>query len=102
MQINYEEMYKQEVNQFNDINKRFGLIDESNIGGSYSLMVDSLQAYNRWSYIKLEIKKELSRGQQTALKDRLEEICKYLKEVHTTSRMIWSKARDDLKVNREE
>ena len=95
-------MYKQEVNQFNDINKRFGLIDESNIGGSYSLMVDSLQAYNRWSYIKLEIKKELSRGQQTALKDRLEEICKYLKEVHTTSRMIWSKARDDLKVNREE
>lgn len=102
MQINYEEVYKQEVSLFNDIDKRFGLLQESDIKGAYTLMVDSLQAYNRWSSIKLDIKKALSRGQQTALKDRLEEICKYLKEVHTTSRMIWSKAKDDLKVNREE
>ena len=73
----------------------------NDIKGAYRLMLDSLQAYNRWSKIKLDIKKDLGRGEKAALKDRLEEICKYLKEVHITSRMIWNKAKDDLNNNKE-
>lgn len=100
--MEYEKQYYQEALIFNNIVKRYEEIQENDISGAFKLMKDSLQAYNRWSKIKLDIKKDLGRGEKAALKDRLEEICKYLKEVHTTSRMIWSKAKDDLKVNREE
>ena len=86
---------------FNNIVKRYEEIQENDISGAFKLMLDSLQAYNRWSKIKLDIKKDLGRGEKAALKDRLEEICKYLKEAHITSRMIWNKAKDDLNNNKE-
>lgn len=95
--MNYEEQYKQEVKLFNSISNRFEKIQENDILGAYRLMLDSLQAYNRWSKIKCDIKKDLGRGEKAAIKDRLEEICKYLKEVAVTSRMIWKYAREDLK-----
>ena len=37
-----------------------------------------------------------------ALKERLEEMTRYLKEVHTVSRMTWKCAKDDLKVHKED
>ena len=49
--MGYEEQYKQEAMQFNDIVKRFELLQETDIVDAYSLMKDSLQAYNRWSKI---------------------------------------------------
>ncbi len=52
---------------------------------------------NRWSYIKYDIKKDLKRGQLTATKERLEEMCTYLKHVYTFSKSIWLKAREDLR-----
>ncbi|MDY3373353.1 MAG: hypothetical protein SOX50_08780 [Terrisporobacter othiniensis] len=99
--MDFEKEYKEEALQYINIVKRFGAIQENDIKGAYRLMLDSLQAYNRWSKIKLDIKKDLGRGEKAALKDRLEEICKYLKEVHITSRMIWNKAKDDLNNNKE-
>lgn len=95
--MNFEQEYKKEAMQYINIIKRFETVQENDIRGAYNLMIDSLQAYNRWSKIKLDIKKDLGRGEKVALKDRLEEICKYLKEVHITSRMIWSKAKEDIK-----
>ena len=89
--MSFEDEYKEEALQYINIVKRFGSLQENDIREAYRLMIDSLQAYNRWSKIKLDIKKDLKRGEKSALK-----------EVHTTSRMIWSKAKDDLKVNREE
>lgn len=43
------------------------------------------------------LRKSLGRGENAAIKDRLEEMCKYLKEVAVTSRMIWKSAKEDLK-----
>lgn len=97
----YEKAYREEATMFGNIATRFQRMQENDIQGAYRLMVDSLQAYNRWSKIKLDIKKDLNRGEKAALKDRLEEICRYLKEVHVTSRMIWKYARDDKKNNEE-
>ena len=96
--MNYEEQYKEEVKLFNSIYNRFNNIQENDVVGSYRLMIDSFQAYNRWSKIKCDIKKELGRGEKAAIKDRLEEICKYLKEVAVTSRMIWKSAREDSRI----
>lgn len=100
--MDYKENYTKEVQLFNNINSRFGTLQENDIMGAFRLMVDSLQAFNRWSQIREDIRKGLARGQGAEVKDRLEEMLRYLKEVHVTSRMIWSKAKDDLRNNREE
>lgn len=98
-----DEFIKQEdINLFNSIIKRFEGLQENDILGAYNLTKDSLQTYNRWSKVKHDIKKELGRGEQSHLKDRLEEMCKYLKEVSVTSRMVWKYAKEDFRGNREE
>ena len=96
--MDYEKIYNQEVVIFNNIVKRYSMLQENDIESAYKLMIDSLQCYNRWSKIKCDIKKSSGRGQLSAIKARLEEMCKYLKEVYTTSRMIWSRAKEDLKI----
>lgn len=96
--MNYEEQYKQEVKLFNSISNRFERIQENDVLGTYRLMIDAFQAYNRWSKIKCDIKKELGRGEKAAIKERLEEMCKYLKEVGVTSRMIWKSAQEDSRI----
>lgn len=100
--MDYEKVYLQEVKLFNSIVTRFENLQENDIVGAFKLTKDSLQVYNRWSKIKCDIKKDLGRGEKAALKDRLEEMCKYLKEVAVTSRMVWKYAREDIKNNRED
>lgn len=100
--MEYEKKYNQEVRMFNEIVSKYETIQENDIYGAYNLMKESLQCYNRWSTIKCYIRKELGRGEGAAIKNRLEEMCKYLKEVHTTARMIWSRAKDEYKYNEDE
>ena len=100
--MNYDEEYRKEAALFNDIVKRFENLNENDITGAYRLTIDALQVYNRWSKIKHDIKKDLRRGELASLKDRLEEMCKYLKEVSVTARMTWKFAREDLRNNRED
>ena len=95
--MNYDDKYKQEVNILNNIVKRYSSIQENDIVGAFNLMKDSLQAYNRWSSIRCEYRKLLKRGEKTEEKDRLEDICRYLKEVHTNSRMIWRFGKEDFR-----
>lgn len=97
--MSYEEKYIQDAKIYNDIEKRYSIINENDIKGAFALMKDSLQAYNRWSYIRMEYRKLLKRGEKTEEKDRLEDMCRYLKEVHTNSRMIWRFGKEDLKNN---
>ncbi|WP_027099333.1 hypothetical protein [Clostridium paraputrificum] len=100
--MDYEKQYLQEVKLFNSIVTRFETLQENDIVGAFKLTKDALQVYNRWSKIKCDIKKDLGRGEKAALKDRLEEMCKYLKEVAVTSRMVWKYAREDIRNNRED
>ena len=97
--MSYEEKYIEDAKIYNDIEKRYSIIQENDIKNAFELMKDSLQAYNRWSYIRMEYRKLLKRGEKTEEKDRLEDMCRYLKEVHTNSRMIWRFGKEDLKNN---
>lgn len=72
--MDYEKIYIEEVKIFNDISRKYDDLLEEDIAGAFELQKESLQAYNRWSNIKYNIKKELKRGQATATKERLEEI----------------------------
>ena len=95
--MDYEKIYSEEVKIFNDISRRFDNLTEEDITEAFELQKESIQAYNRWSNIKYEIKRELKRGQGVALKERLEEICSYLKYIHTSAKSTWLKAREDLR-----
>ena len=95
--ITFEEKYNQELKQFNNIYNGLEELTEEDIPGAFNLAKESIQAYNRWSYIKYDIKKDLKRGQLTAIKERLEEMCTYLKHVYTFSKSIWLKVREDLR-----
>jgi hypothetical protein len=97
----YKEIYTEEVELYNDIYQRYGLLQENDISGAYRLMKDSLQAYNRWSVIREDIRKSSSRGNDSHIKDRLKEILEYLYEVHTDSRIIFTRAKEDYMNNRE-
>ena len=90
--ITLEENYQEEVIQLGNIIEKYNNLAETDITGSYQLSKDALQVYNRFSTIKYDIKKQLTRGQEVALKDRLKEICDYLLSVSTHSRMIWKYA----------
>lgn len=95
--MDYEKIYIEEVKIFNDISNKFDNLVEEDIAGAFELQKESIQAYNRWSNIKYSIKKELKRGQATAIKERLEDICAYLKYIHTSSKAVWLKAKEDLR-----
>ena len=100
--MTYEEKYIKEVQLFNGIKFCFDRLKENDIQSAYVLMKDSLQARDRWSIIREDIRKSLARGQGAETKDRLKEIYEYLDDVHTVSRMIWSRAKDEYKTMRED
>ena len=94
--MNYGNMYEEDKKQYVQIKNRFQDLHENDIAGAYQLMKDSFAVAERWEQIKYDIKKELGRGQETALKDRLEEMCRYLREISITCRMIWNNASKNL------
>lgn len=100
--MDYEKQYKKEVEIFNNINNCFEKLKENDTHGALKLSKDAWQAYNRWSVIKCEVKKDLGRGEKAAIKERLKEICEYLQGVSTMSRMVWNNGNDDLRSNRED
>ena len=97
--MNYEKGYKEEVKILNDIYSRYDKLSEEDIAGAFQLQKDAIQAYFRWSNIKYDIKKNLKRGQATAVKERLEDICSYLKHIYRSSKAVWQKAREDLRIS---
>lgn len=99
--MDYTQDYAAETAMLQDISNRYSHLQESDILSAYQLMKDSLQAYNRWSKVKHDIKKDLKRGEKPEVKERLKEICDYLKEVHTDTRVIYGNSRDDLRCNKE-
>ena len=85
-----------------NIIKRKNNLKEDDIAGAFSLMQDSLQAYFRWSVIRCEIRSNLKRGERAEIKDLLENIVKYLDEVHRDTRVLYKLGREDLRNNRED
>ena len=94
--------YPEDVIFLGTIITRYKKLQENDIQEAFKLMQDSLQAYYRWSFIRCEVRDGLKRGEKAALKDYLENILKYLSEVHTDSIVIYKSSKDDLRSNRED
>ena len=95
--MDYEKRYPEEIKILNDIYSRYDKLSEEDIAGAFKLQRDAIQAYFRWSSIKYDIKKDLKRGQAVAVKERLEDICTYIKYIYTSSKSVWLKAKEDLR-----
>ena len=98
--MNYEEEYRQDIKQYLSVIKRYAHIQENDIVGAYALMKEAHVVAERWSKIKHDIKSTSKRGENAALKERVEEMYRYLKEIATTCRVIWKLAKESY--NREE
>lgn len=94
--MNYESMYEEDKKQYVNVKRKFEALQENDIAGAYKLMKEAFAVAERWEQIKYDIKKDLKRGEQAALKDRLEEMCRYLREIAITCRMIWNNANRNL------
>ncbi|MDB2102170.1 MAG: hypothetical protein E6370_17790 [Clostridiales bacterium] len=100
--MNYKDQYKQDRVLYNSIVNRYRNLKENDISGAYQLMKDAHIVSERWSVIREDYRKLLKRGEKAEEKDRLEDMCKFLKEVHTDSRMVWKQGKEDLRNNRED
>ena len=99
--MNYKDQYKQDLVLYNSIVNRYRNLKENDISGAYQLMKDAHIVSERWSVIREDYRKLLKRGEKAEEKDRLEDMCKFLKEVHTDARMVWKQGKEDLRNNRE-
>ena len=97
----FNEIYKEDAKLYMDIVRSFEKLTEYDYKTAYNIMIRSLQLYNRWSKIKYDIKKDSGRGENVAIKERIYDMIKYLKEVHITSRSIWKTAQNDERYNSE-
>ena len=99
---NYKEQYQEDIKLYISIVNRYRNLKENDIMGAYQLMKDSHIVSERWSVIREEYRKLLRRGEKSEEKDRLEDMYRFLKEVHTDARMIWKQGKEDLRNNRED
>lgn len=95
--MNYKEQYKQDIILYSSIVTRYRNLKENDIIGAYQLMKDSHIVSERWSVIREEYRKLLRRGEKREEKDRLEDMYRFLKEVHTDARMIWKQGKENLR-----
>lgn len=91
-----DELKKEDINAFNNIVARYIALNENDGLGAFKLMKESIQVYNRFSFIRCQVRKKNGRGQLSAEKDRLQEMLRILDEVHTDSRIIWKLCRENI------
>ena len=86
---------------FNEVCQKRSKLRENDPTGAFSLMNESIQLYNRFSYIRCDIRESCGR-EGAAVKERLSDMCKYLLEVHTDCRIAWKLAVEGIRNNRED
>lgn len=92
-----ELIFDEDIQYFQDIIKRFNLLQDTEYSVAYQLHKEALAQYDRWSTIFFEVRRaEVGNKKDPALKDRIEHILKILNNIYTSSRMVWNKAKDDL------
>lgn len=92
-----EDLYKEDVQNFLDIIKRFQSLQDTDYGTAYNLHKDALGQYERWSTIFFETRRlEVVSKKDPPWKTRIEDIMKILNNIYTSARMVWNKSKDDL------
>lgn len=92
------ENYKKDAENYIRILKAFNTLQDNEHDRAYKIFNQALAQFERWSFILYDIKKnETKENKNPALKGRIEDVMKILSNIHTGARMVWSKAKDDIK-----
>ena len=92
------EEYKEDAENYIKLVYEFHALHDTEYDKAYVLHKMALAQYERWSFILLEVRKHEieNKIKQPALKDRIEHLLKVLNNIYTSSRMVWSKGKNDL------
>lgn len=88
--------YDRDVAQFLALKADADSITDTDPATAYDIMKRSNILYERWSEILYDVRKtEAKKGSEAAFKDRVESVMKYLSNVHTYTRMIWNRGKEE-------
>lgn len=88
--------YLDDAKLYIDIRQRYDLLKETDLQDAYQLMKDSLAVYDRWSKILFDIRRnETTKTRNPAFKNRIEDMCRILREINQECRMVWNRGEDD-------
>ncbi|WP_315074489.1 hypothetical protein [uncultured Clostridium sp.] len=88
----------EDLNNFNNLMDEIDILNDSDYAKAFQLHKNALRQYDRWSYILFQIRSNEGKEVQKnpALKDRIGQILKMIDNAYVSSRMVWSKAKDDI------
>ena len=101
MQVDFEKLYKEDVNNYIDIVQRYSILIENDHIEAFELMKDSLVVWDRFTVIRADVLKILGRGECVWLKKSLEDKINILEEIHRDVRATFLRAKDGLRVYRD-
>lgn len=90
--------YKEDAENYIKLVNEFHGLHDTEYDKAYAMHKMALAQYERWSFILLEVRKHEieTKTKKPALKDRIEHVMRTLNNIYTSSRMVWSKAKNDL------
>ncbi len=89
--------FKQDAENYIDLVNEFNTLHDTEYARAYIIHKRALAQYERWSTILYNVRKsEAKTGKNPALKDRIEHLMKVLNNIYTSSRMVWTKGKNDL------
>lgn len=88
--------YQAEVEQYRMILTCYQALTDVDAAQAFNLMQDALVLAERFSELHFAVRREekLHGTKDAALKDRLEQIYKILREVHVGCRQIWARGKE--------
>ena len=97
-ELNSKFITTEDLNNFSSLMNEMNVLNDNDYGKAYKVHKDALRQYDRWSTILYQIRSNENRGiaKNPALKERVAQILKMIDSVYVSSRMVWSKAKDDI------
>lgn len=99
MKSQYEELLKEDYEQFRELAKQFKNIDMTNIEGLRQLTVDSWLLATRWSDIQSNASLYADKKNKTEFQNWAYQKYRQLQELHITCRSWYRLAVEDYKAN---
>lgn len=86
-------MYSAELKQYKTLLEAYQGLTDNDPAQAFNIMQDALNLAERFSEIHFDVRREekIIKVKDAALKDRMEQIYKILREIHTGCRMIWAR-----------
>lgn len=88
-------IHDEDIQEYKSIMQDFKQLQESQYSEAFELQKKALIMYDRWSYILFEIRKREVGRKDAAIKDRVKQILETLDKVYVSSRIVFTKGKED-------